>query len=60
MDILLFDSMTAQESIAQAMRTLEGAPEHEGWEEVFAAFVEAMVPRLRATSSEQVLSPEKK
>ena len=32
MDILLFDSMTAQESIAQAMRTLEGAPAHEGWE----------------------------
>ena len=54
MDILLFDSMTAQESIAQAMRrTLEGAPAHEGGEEVFAAFVEAMVPRLRTTASEK-------
>jgi hypothetical protein len=53
MDILLFDSMTAEESIALAMRTWEGAPTHEGWEEVFAAFVEVMVPRLRTTASQK-------
>jgi hypothetical protein len=60
MDILLFDGMTAQKSIAQAMRTLEGAPAHEGWEDVFAVFVEVMVPRLRTAPSEKPLSSEKK
>jgi hypothetical protein len=58
-DISLFDSRTAQESIELARKPLDGAPTQEGWEEVLAAFVEAMLPRLRATASEKLLSPKK-
>lgn len=47
MDILLFDSKTAEESIAFAMQKSDKAPEGKGWDEFFRLFVNKMVPLIR-------------
>lgn len=47
MDILLFDSMTAEESIELATKKVDHAPACNGWDEVFEAFVSNMVPIIR-------------
>ena len=50
MDILLFDSKTAVESIAFAMQMSDKAPEGTGWDECFNLFVNKMVPLIRAVA----------
>jgi hypothetical protein len=50
MDILLFEDMSAEESLARATQKVNGAPAAEGWEEVFRLFVSLMVPALRAVA----------
>ena len=49
MDILLFDSKTAEESISHAKIMVDNAPESRGWETCFKLFISKMVPVLRAT-----------
>lgn len=50
MDILLFDELTAEESIGHATNKVAGAPEGKGWDKVFSAFVNMTVPSLRASA----------
>ena len=50
MDILCFDTQTAEESIAFAMKVADEPPETEGWNEVLQIFYRRMVPRLRETA----------
>jgi hypothetical protein len=50
MDILLFEGMTAEQSLALAKTKLNGAPAAEGWEEGFRLFTSTMVPALRAVA----------
>jgi hypothetical protein len=49
MDILLFDYMTAEQSIAHANKTL-GAEPQPHWGTAFAFMEETVVPLLRAAS----------
>jgi hypothetical protein len=48
MNILLFEGMPAEPSLALATETVNGAPAIEGWEEGFQLFVSVAVPALRA------------
>lgn len=50
MDILLFEGMTAQQSLALAMKKLIRAPAATGWDKGFQMFVGTMVPALRAVA----------
>jgi hypothetical protein len=54
MDILLFDAMTADESLALCNEKVKGAPEGKGWNEIARLYVSGIVPLLRATSSPSV------
>ncbi len=47
MDILLFEGMTAEESIALAMKKRKGADDTSCWEEAFQLYVAQIVPLLR-------------
>jgi hypothetical protein len=47
-DILLFDSMTAEQSMARAMIMRYGEP-HPQWETAFEIMEKQIVPKLRAT-----------
>lgn len=49
MDILLFDSDTAEESITRTRAKVAHAPPSDGWKEVFEFFLKFMVPKLRAS-----------
>ncbi len=51
MDILLFDSKTAEEPIAHAQQKLEGTEGGAGWDRVCQAFIDHFVPLLRASAS---------
>jgi hypothetical protein len=44
MDILVFEGMTAEQSLALATKTLTGAPAAEGWDEGFQMFTSTRVP----------------
>lgn len=48
MDILLFDGMTAEESVALATRKMHDAPQAKGWNEAFQLFAAQIVPLIRA------------
>jgi hypothetical protein len=48
MDILHFEEMTAEQSLAHATQKVHGAPAAGGWEEGFRLFVRLFVPALRA------------
>ena len=50
MDILLFERMSAEESIAHAMKKLDAAEEGDGLESYYEAFVRGTVPLLRASA----------
>jgi hypothetical protein len=50
MDILLFEGMTAEESLALATKKLAAAPAAQGWEDGFQMFTSTMVPALRAVA----------
>jgi hypothetical protein len=50
MDILLFEGMTAEQSLALAREKVNGAPAAAGWEEGFRLFVGLLVPALRAVA----------
>jgi len=50
MDILLFEGMTAEQSLALATKKFNRAPATEGWKESFQMFVNMMVPALRAVA----------
>jgi hypothetical protein len=52
MDILLFDSMTAEESIAHTKTTIDKDMGGEGWDVGFNAFVNKIVPLLRANAKD--------
>jgi hypothetical protein len=47
MDILQFDSFTAEESLAQAQKKLDNARGREGWEQLYQELVNLIVPALR-------------
>lgn len=47
MDILLFDDMSAEVSIAHASKKLDGGPNDGGLDEAFEFFVKTWVPRIR-------------
>ena len=49
MDILLFDSMTAEESIAFASGNRDDG-QGEKWEKIFQFFIQRIVPALRASA----------
>ena len=49
MDILLFDSMTAEESIAHASGHFDD-DQGEKWEKIFQFFIQRIVPALRASA----------
>lgn len=49
MDILLFDSMSAEESVAFTKAPAAHALPSDGWEKVFEFFLKFMVPILRAS-----------
>jgi hypothetical protein len=51
MDILLFEGMTAEESLALATKKLAGAKPAKGWAEGFKLFKSTMVPALRAVAT---------
>ena len=51
MDILLFEGMTAEQSLALATQKVNGTPTAEGWEEGFQLFVRLLVPALRAVAA---------
>lgn len=48
-DILLFDTDTAEESIAKAKARVAHAPPSDGWEAIFEFFLKFMVPVLRSS-----------
>jgi hypothetical protein len=50
MDILLFEGMTAEQSLALATQKVNGAPAAERWEEVFRLFISVVVPALGAAT----------
>ena len=50
MDILLFDSFDAEESIALARKTLDNAEGGGSWERAYREFVKRMVPALRGVA----------
>lgn len=50
MDILLFEGMTAEESLALATKNLAGAPDIKEWDDDFQMFGSLMVPTLRAVA----------
>ena len=50
MDILLFEGMTAEESLVLATKKGNGVPAAKGWEEGFQLFLTTMVPALRAVA----------
>jgi hypothetical protein len=50
MDILLFEGMSAEQSLALATEKVNGAPAAEGWEEGFKVFTRTMIPALRAVA----------
>jgi hypothetical protein len=49
-DSLLFEGMTAEQSLALGTNKVNGAPAAEGWEEGFQLFVSKMVPGVRAVA----------
>ena len=55
MDILLFEGMTAEQSLALATEKVNGAPAAERWEEVFRLFISVVVPALRAATGATLL-----
>ena len=50
MDILLFEGMIAELSLALATEKVNGAPAAERWEEIFRLFISVVVPALRAAT----------
>jgi hypothetical protein len=50
MDILLFEEMAGEQSLALATKKVSHAPAAEGWEEGFQLFVGVLVPALRAVA----------
>jgi hypothetical protein len=50
MDILLFEGMSAEQSLALATEKVNGAPAAGGWQEGFKMFTKTMVPALRAVT----------
>jgi hypothetical protein len=50
MDILLFEGMTAEQSLALATEKVNGAASAKGWEECFKIFTKTMVPALHAVA----------
>ena len=48
MDILLFEGMTAEQSLALATQKVNGAPAAGGWDQGFQMFTSTLVPALRA------------
>ncbi len=48
MDILLFDTLSAGQSIAFAMKESEKAPEAKGWDKFYCLFVDSVAPGIRA------------
>jgi hypothetical protein len=52
MDILLFEGMTAEQSLALGTNKVNGAPAAEGWEEGLPLSVSKMVPALRAVAGD--------
>jgi hypothetical protein len=50
MDILLFEGMTAEQSLALATEKVNGAPAAERWEQVFRLFISVVVPALGAAT----------
>jgi len=50
MDILFFEGLTAEQSLAVATNRGNGAPAAQGWEEVHQLFTSTMVPALRAVA----------
>ena len=53
MDILLFDQMTAEGSLANTQRRSDRVPSARGWNRVFKFFTERFVPALRASVEDQ-------
>jgi hypothetical protein len=51
MDILHFDDMTAEQSLARATEKSKNAPAATGWDQFFQFFVSAMVPDLRVLAA---------
>lgn len=49
MDILLFDRMTAEQSIAHAKRKLENRPRRDGWQTAYRMYAKEIVPLIRAS-----------
>jgi hypothetical protein len=47
MDILFFEKMTAEQSLARATEKAKNAPAATGWDQFYQFFVSAMVPDLR-------------
>ncbi len=54
MDILLFEGMTAEQSLALATKKVNGASAAEGWEDGFQLFVRLLVPALRAVAGNKL------
>lgn len=52
MDILLFESMTAEESIAHTQKKLDTPTGGENWDKLFDFFVRKCVPRIRDAAQE--------
>jgi hypothetical protein len=50
MDILFFEGMTAEQSLALATEEVTSAPAAQGWDEGFQMFTSTMVPALRAVA----------
>jgi hypothetical protein len=50
MDILLFEGMTAEQSLALATEKVNGAPATERREQVFRLFISVVVPALGAAT----------
>jgi hypothetical protein len=50
MDILLFEGMTAEQSLVLATEKANGVPSAQGWEECFKMFTKTMVPALQVVA----------
>jgi hypothetical protein len=56
MDILHFKSHSAEDSIALAERMNPDEPQGKGWPEMFASYIEKVVPKLRKLAQRNVKS----
>src|SRR5262245_822069 len=54
MDILLFEGMTAEQSLALATQQVNGAPAAEGWEESFQSFISLVMTALHALAGKDM------